>query len=67
MNWLEEIIELGWKDKKSILTRKWSTGTVYPTSNNIYESLKKENACLTLGHIFIYSENWINNLEQFID
>ena len=53
--------------KEYIDFRKWSTGTVYPTSKNIYESLKKENACLTLGHIFIYSENWINNLEQFID
>ena len=53
--------------KEYIDFRKWSTGTVYPTSKNIYESFKKENACLTLGHIFIYSENWINNLEQFID
>ncbi len=53
--------------KEYIDFRKWSAGTIYPTSKNIYQSLKEENASLKLGHIFSYSENWINNLEQFID
>ena len=46
--------------------RKWSTGDIYPTSKNIHESLKEENACLKFGHIFSYSEEWINNLDDFI-
>lgn len=47
--------------------RMWSSGTIYPTSNNIFESLVKENSCLKFGHIFSYSENWINKLNPFID
>lgn len=54
-------------ESKYIDFRMWSSGTIYPTSNNIFESLVKENSCLKYGHIFSYSEEWVNNLDEFID
>ena len=55
-------------DKESgyIKFRKWSKGDVYPTSKNIYESLTNKSACLFSGHIFSYSEKWLQELETFV-
>ena len=59
---------VGLQDEQDYIKfRKWSTGTIYPTSKNIQESFREENACLTHGHIFSYSEEWVNNLNEFID
>ena len=49
-----------------ITFRKWSSGEIFPQSDDIFESLTKKYACLEQGHIFSYDENWLKNLKTFV-